>query len=245
MSVFGVATFCLSDIYLTFMFEIINFPMMSPKQVRNTFFWMSVLLGGVFPACSCDKTEDPEIESELGTIIDYDGKAYCFYNNSKQNERRIYGALYTWAAVMNGNPGSDENPSGVQGVCPDGWHVPSDSEWKELEMFLGMTEAAADSVGLRGGNQGSRLASSSSFWMDGYLDSNPDFGISGFNAQPGGGRRPDGTFDHKGHNANFWTSTEYSNTQTWSRHIYSNYSSSHRYKSLKSTGFSVRCMKDR
>lgn len=264
--------------------------MMRSKQVKNTFFWMSALLGGLFLACSCDKTEDPPADSELGTIIDYDGnkyrtkklgeqwwmvnnlktthyadgaeiplvesltawevlgydgKAYCFYDNSKQDERRIYGALYTWAAVMNGNPGSDENPSRIQGVCPDGWHVPSDSEWKELEMFLGMTEAAADSVGLRGGNQGSKLASSASLWLDGYLDSNPDFGISGFHAQPGGGRRPDGSFDHKGHNANFWTSTEYSNTQTWSRHIYSNYSSIHRYKSLKSTGFSVRCVKDR
>jgi uncharacterized protein (TIGR02145 family) len=238
---------------------------------------------------ACNKDTDDELESELGTVIDYDGnkyrtielgdqwwmitnlkathyadgteiplvesatvwealgyddKAYCFYNNSARNEEQIYGGLYTWAAVMNGAETSNENPSGVQGVCPDGWHVPSDSEWKELEMFLGMTEAATDSVGLRGKNEGSKLASSAAFWQDGYLEYNHEFGSSGFNAQPGGGRRYDGSFDHKGHNANFWTSTKYNYAEAWGRHIYSNYSSVHRYHSFKSNGFSVRCVKD-
>jgi len=44
----------------------------------------------------------------------------------------IYGYLYNWPAVMHGEPGSSENPSGVQGICPDGWHVPSDAEFVEL-----------------------------------------------------------------------------------------------------------------
>lgn len=193
-----------------------------------------------------DGTEIPLVESvTVWEALGLEDKAYCYYDNGKNNEKRIYGALYTWAAVMNGNPSSDQNPSRLQGVCPEGWHIPSDSEWKELEMFLGMTEAAIDSVGLRGGNQGSKLASSESFWLNGYLDSNPDFGSSGFNAQPGGGRRYNGTFGHKGDNANFWTSTAYSNTRAWGRHIYSSYSSVHRYYNVKSNGFSVRCVKDK
>ncbi len=70
-------------------------------------------------------------------------KAYCWYDNSTTN-RDTYGGMYTWAAAMNGAGGSDSNPSGVQGVCPDGWHVPSDSELKELEMNLGMSQSDAE-----------------------------------------------------------------------------------------------------
>ena len=192
-----------------------------------------------------DGTEIPLVENvseweDLG----YDEKAYCYYNNSEKNEARVYGALYTWAAAMNGAISSDMNPSEIQGVCPDGWHLPSDDEWKELEMFLGMSQADADLEGFRGEDIGSKLASSSEGWLDGYLDSTPEFGTSGFNAKPGGGRRYDGTFGHKGDNANFWTATEYSNIRAWGRHIYSSYSSVHRYMNAKSDGFSVRCVKD-
>ena len=192
-----------------------------------------------------DGTEIPLVESTSDwEDLGYDEKAYCFYNNSTNNEARIYGALYTWPAAMNGTQGSDNNSSEVQGVCPDGWHLPSDSEWKELEIFLGMAPDTVDTIGLRGINIGSKLASSSEGWSDGSLESNPVFGSSGFNAKPGGGRRYDGTFGHKGDNANFWTATEYSNIRAWGRHIYSSYSTVHRYMNAKSDGFSVRCVKD-
>lgn len=247
-------------------------------------------LGSMFAfQYSCEKDPDPETESKLGTLTDYDGniystiqigeqwwmvnnlktthyadgteillvesitvwealgiedQAYCFYNNSTNNEEANFGALYTWAAASNGSTGSDNNPSGIQGVCPDGWHLPSDSEWKELEIFLGMAPDTADAYGYRGYGIGSKLASSPDGWVDGYLDGHPAFGTSGFNAKPGGGRRYDGTFDHKGDNANFWTATEYGSQHAWGRHIYSAYSTVHRYRNVKSDGFSVRCVKD-
>jgi len=192
-----------------------------------------------------DGTQIPLVEGIIEwESLSYTDKAYCYYNNSTNNEARGYGALYTWPAVMNGSASSENNPSEVQGVCPNGWHVPSDSEWKELEMFLGMSPDTVDAIGYRGINIGSKLASSPDGWVDGYLDSNPEFGSSGFNAKPGGGRRYDGTFGHKGDNANFWTATEYSNIRAWGRHIYSSYSSVHRYRNAKSDGFSVRCVKD-
>ena len=261
---------------------------MKPPIAGYKYVSFIVLLCMVALQYSCEEVE-PKIETELGTIIDYDGnsystiqlgdqwwmvknlktthyadgteiplvesnsdwkdlgydeRAYCYYNNSTINEARIYGALYTWTAAMNGTTSSNSNPSEVQGVCPDGWHVPSDDEWKELEIFLGMTQAATDLSGLRGANEGSMLASSPDGWIDGYLDRDTTFGTSGFNAKPGGGRRYDGTFGHKGDNANFWTATEYSNIRAWGRHIYSSYSSVHRYKNAKSDGFSVRCVKN-
>jgi len=192
-----------------------------------------------------DGTEIPLVESTSAwENLGFEAKAYCYYDNSANNEARIYGALYTWAAAMNGSASSISNPSIVQGVCPDGWHLPSDEEWKELEMFLGMSRDTVDAFGFRGTNIGSKLASSPDGWVDGYLDSNPAFGSSGFNSKPGGGRRYDGTFGHKGDNANFWTATEYSMLRAWGRHIYSSYSSVHRYMNAKSDGFSVRCVKN-
>lgn len=52
-----------------------------------------------------------------------------------------YGVLYNWPATMNGQESSDTNPSSVQGVCPAGWHLPSDAEWAELIEYLGNTLA--------------------------------------------------------------------------------------------------------
>ena len=46
------------------------------------------------------------------------------------------GFLYTWNAVMHGEESSESNPSGVQGICPKGWHVPSHAEWTELTDYV-------------------------------------------------------------------------------------------------------------
>ncbi len=47
-----------------------------------------------------------------------------------------FGYLYNWAAALHGDTASNSNPSGVQGVCPDGWHVPSQSEWEQLVTYV-------------------------------------------------------------------------------------------------------------
>ena len=80
--------------------------------------------------------------------IGINDKAYCFYNDDSPNGN-IYGALYTWSAAVNGLIGSASNPSGIQGACPTGWHLPSDLvhilevlvlpvvRLKNLELFIG------------------------------------------------------------------------------------------------------------
>ena len=60
--------------------------------------------------------------------------------NGDEGNVATYGYLYNWPAVMNGAEGSNANPSGVQGVCPDGWHVPSSAEWTQLEEYVGSRE---------------------------------------------------------------------------------------------------------
>lgn len=49
---------------------------------------------------------------------------------------QTYGVLYNWPAVMAGSTSSSANPSGVQGICPDGWHLPSEEEWIELRNYI-------------------------------------------------------------------------------------------------------------
>ena len=73
--------------------------------------------------------------------------AYGDYDNSP-NISNNYGRLYNWFVIV------DE-----RGVCPEGWHIPSDEEFMTLEMFLGMSESEANSTGYRGTNEGSKLAS--------------------------------------------------------------------------------------
>ena len=168
--------------------------------------------------------------------------AYCYFNNNLSNGNTI-GALYTWAAAMNGENSSSDNPSGIQGVCPVGWHIPSDTEWKELEMFLGMSQAVADLDSIRGTDEGGKLKEPGTI---NWISPNPGAShISGFNALPGGYRNYDsGNFFNLGFAAYFWTSTESSSNGAWYR-VLSNDNSgvghSHTYRDY---GFSVRCLRD-
>jgi hypothetical protein len=76
---------------------------------------------------------------------------YAYISNPDSLKK--YGRLYTWDVAMNGS-----KEEGTQGICPDGWHLPSDEEWKQLEMALGMTQAEADMVNVwRGSPAGTMM----------------------------------------------------------------------------------------
>lgn len=157
-------------------------------------------------------------------------KAFCWYNDDINN-KETYGALYTWAASMNGATSSTANPSGVQGVCPTGWHLPSDAEWTELTDFLGgETEAG-----------GKLKETGTSHWTT------PNTGATnetGFTALPGGDRYHDGTFYDVGNYAGWWSTTEFSTTNAYYRSMFYDYSYVGRYTTRKEVGFSVRCVRD-
>ena len=140
--------------------------------------------------------------------------------------------LYNWFAAV--------------GACPDGWHLPSDSEWKQLEMHFGMSQTEADTLGLRGTNEGSKLAGNSIFWANGDLENNPAFGSSGFTALPGGSLYQDGgsIFDEVGASGIWWSATENGTKNAWTLFINYKYSNSGRSGPFKVGGFSVRCIKD-
>ncbi len=163
-----------------------------------------------------------------------DAKATANYNT--------YGVLYNWPAAMAGSASSTANPSGIQGVCPAGWHMPSDEEWKQMEMFLGMSQEQADGTDWRGTDEGGKLKEGgTTHWV------NPNEGstnASEFTALPAGCRDGYGSFSNIGYYNFIWTATENTASVAWSRYLYYFSGSVVRTGYSKENGFSVRCIKD-
>jgi uncharacterized protein (TIGR02145 family) len=158
--------------------------------------------------------------------------AYAVYDDDPANAD-IYGNLYNWYVV------DDERD-----VCPENYHVPSDDEFKQLEMELGMTQEEADAYGYRGTNEGSKLAGSSELWNSGVLIEDYEFSISGFNALPSGFiNGTNGNFYEIGHRNGFWCS-DGSDNEFWFRKNSSSYSEFDRSLENKSFGLSIRCLSD-
>lgn len=154
---------------------------------------------------------------------------YWAYGNDDANVE-AYGYLYDWQTALD--------------VCPTGWHLPSDAEWKELEMALGMSQAEADDADWRGTNECSKLAGNAGLWADGALVNDGDFGTSGFTALLGGYRYSGGSFYDISSNGFWWSATENLASYAWFRHMYINDSRVRRYFTDKELGFSVRCVRD-
>ncbi|MCW3786234.1 FISUMP domain-containing protein [Plebeiibacterium sediminum] len=156
-------------------------------------------------------------------------KAYCFYDNDEEEYGGDYGALYTYAAAMNGAPLIEVN---TQGVCPDGWHIPSESEWHELFDYVGGVVTAG----------GYLKETGTSHWKKTESDVTNEYY---FNALPGGSRYLyDGTFDRITSVGYWWSSSE--NTEYDAYAVSLSNSTLGVYTSLygKSYGFSVRCVED-
>jgi uncharacterized protein (TIGR02145 family) len=158
---------------------------------------------------------------------------YSAYDNS-QNNAATYGMLYNWYAVND-----------PRGLAPAGWHVPSDAEWKQLEMYLGMNQAEADRAGSRGTDEGGKLKESgTTHWASPNVGANNE---SGFSALAGGSRGSGGDFYDFGEYASFQSSSsssEFGLDESWCRHLFYANSRIHRYHYSKTYGWSVRCVKD-
>lgn len=163
--------------------------------------------------------------------------AYCWQNDDINN-KDTYGALYTYAAATNG----DNSGSTIQGACPDGWHLPSDSEWKELEIELGISQLEVDSDGWRGNNEGASLKSTTG-WPDGTLSTDE----YGFAAIPTGHRESfDGEFLYNSNTTYYWSSTEDASDDgsSFDRFLEYGHDGIHRDAYWKSNGLSIRCIKN-
>ncbi|MFC2152648.1 fibrobacter succinogenes major paralogous domain-containing protein [Bacteroidota bacterium] len=154
------------------------------------------------------------------------------YNND-ENNAETYGRLYSWNAAMNGSV-----IEMAQGACPDGWHIPSDDDWKTLEMHLGMTQEEADLPGIRGTDEGGKLKEAgTAHWLSPNLGATNE---SGFTALPAGSYEA-GSFYHLNVYAFFWTSNQDDSNM---RRIRYDGSTIHRVGDGSGMHVSIRCLKD-
>ena len=167
-------------------------------------------------------------------------KAYCWYNDDINN-KNSYGALYTWAAAMNGADTSTANPSGVQGVCPTGWHLPSWNEWGVLIKYL---DPDSDPPNFRdSGIAGGKMKEAGLSHWD-----SPNTGAtneSGFTGLPGGGRSEDGSFLFLGNSCYWWSTSQFgSGNYARGQSLSYNNSANHMTSTPWKSGISVRCIKN-
>ncbi len=162
-------------------------------------------------------------------VYDYDGtnatEAKATYNYT------TYGVLYNWPAAL--------------ATCPSGWHLPSDNEWKQLEMAIGMSESEADATESRGINAGTKLRA-----LSGWYDNGNGTDDYGFSALPGGhfsytNDIIGGFFSDNIRFGLWWSASEYATSNAWLRYLAAGYSGVYRTSNFKkNNGFSVRCVKD-
>jgi uncharacterized protein (TIGR02145 family) len=145
--------------------------------------------------------------------------AGCYYENNSSNGI-IYGKLYNWYASTDS-----------RGICPPGWHLPSDKECTTLTIYLGGKYVAG----------GKMKSTGTAYWNSPNTDATNE---SGFSALPGGWRHSDGSFYIREH-ANFWSATGYA-SQGVAIYRDLDYLSSNvgRFNLSKSVGASVRCLRD-
>ncbi|MCB2219869.1 MAG: hypothetical protein KQI35_05680 [Bacteroidetes bacterium] len=157
---------------------------------------------------------------------------YCLNNSSSFCDN--LGGLYQWNEMMNYN-----STAGGQGLCPNGWHVPTDAEWYAMENFVDPSINNPNATGWRG-NTGGKMLKSTQTGSPYNWTSNPGTDDYGFTVRPGGYRNTSGYSSGTSTNATFWTST-----QGCDREFYYGYNSILRYTTANGAlGLSVRCIKN-
>ncbi len=155
--------------------------------------------------------------------------AFAWYNNDKNNADSL-GLLYNWYSVNTGD------------LCPCGWRVPTDEEWKYLEGYVDSKYGVGDPVwnekGLRGYDAGIKLKATAG-WRPGWVATD----VFRFTALPGGEYL--NSFHGLGTSGFWWTSTENDSSSAWYRNLVYSLESVDRNNHPKRMGFSVRCLRDK
>lgn len=154
------------------------------------------------------------------TAVYGEGSSDCFDTCDEVQNVEHYGRLYNWYAVDD-----------THGLCPNGWHVPTDGEWTTLTNFI-------TSQGFSG-TEGTALKS-----MSGWYESGNGTDDFGFSTLPGGFREPThGSFSGALSDCTFWSSSP-NDGDAWSRYLNYILTGFNRYSAKPRFGFSVRCLKD-
>ncbi|WP_308602805.1 fibrobacter succinogenes major paralogous domain-containing protein [uncultured Fibrobacter sp.] len=177
--------------------------------------------------------------------------SYCY--EDKLANCHKYGRLYTWAVAMdsagvfsNDGKGCGEGKTcaakkSVRGICPKGWHLPSDNEWKTLFEAVGREyrETELGDITIRIYTAAGKKLKSKSGWDD---DNGTD--DYGFSVLPAGLRYGDGNYSNGGKYASFWSSTEDRSFNAYDWYFLYGSGCVNSFFSLKGYGYSVRCLRD-
>jgi uncharacterized protein (TIGR02145 family) len=151
-------------------------------------------------------------------------EAWVYYNNDSTNNDK-FGKLYNWYAVSS-------TTNGNKNVCPTGWHVPTDNEWRVLTDYMGGESVAG----------GKLKEVDTSIWNSPNTDATNS---SLFSALPGGNRDYNGTFNAIGISGGWWSTSEYTESHIgWSLGLINNNGNASTSIANKLFGLSVRCLKD-
>ena len=147
---------------------------------------------------------------------------YCWYNNDESASKNKYGAIYNWYVISTGK------------LCPDGWHVPADSEFGKITTLMGIAQRS-NTIDPGGEAEAEGTAS----WI------NADWTInkSGFISLSGGGRNYDGSFSKAGSFCHWWASAEWNQCGVWGRFLKYGHGAANSYVAMRD-GYSVRCIQN-
>ena len=169
---------------------------------------------------------------------------YWYYPDNDASNKTTYGLLYNWKAVMRNSSSSSANPSGVQGICPTGWHVPSDAEFTQLTDYV-----SSQSQYVCGSNNTyiAKALAGTTGWSSSTgtccVGKTPyQNNSTGFRALPAG--YYSGSYSHFGNDAYFWGTTESSSSNASTLNLSYNYPGVIRHNLPKTSGRSVRCLRD-
>jgi len=176
------------------------------------------------------------IQGNINMHNDGISEKYCYSNI--EDSCTIYGGLYQWNEIM-----QYTQQEAVQGICPPGWHIPTDEEWKVLEGAVDsqyrIGDPLWDTVHWRGFDAGLNLKSK---W--GWVNQSNGLDWYGFSVIPAGLRSQLGNFFSLGLRSTFWSSTMYSPYSIYYRLLFYDHEDISRSPYHQETGFSVRCLKD-
>jgi uncharacterized protein (TIGR02145 family) len=157
--------------------------------------------------------------------------AWCYYDNDP-TKGTTYGKLYNWYAVAGiWNEASKTDASQRKKLAPSGYHIPTDAEWTSLTEYLGGANFAG----------GKMKETGTSNWLSPNTSAT---NTTGFTGLPGGYRYNFGPFNTIGNFSYWWSSSENSTSNAWSRNLYYDSAIAYTTNGNKVYGFSVRCLKD-
>jgi uncharacterized protein (TIGR02145 family) len=162
---------------------------------------------------------------------------WCYENNPENCE--VYGGLYQWDEIM-----KYEFKAGTQGICPNGWHIPTDEEWKILEGTVDSEYPVGDpewdkQKAFRGFDVGHNLKTTY-----GWSNNRNGADLYGFGALPAGVGVYNSEYGLLGEVCEFWTSHFWSSAEVFVHTLHFQRNGSLRSYGSNSWGFSVRCIKN-